>query len=108
MLWSKANWDHHGISSARDETVFSASLGRSELARHSLMSCVNRCRRGLHASWEEGIPASCVSNFLERHVGGGGILVGWEIHHDLDVLGFQKASFHFCILPHGGLIKRGH
>ncbi len=36
-----------------------------------------------------------MSDFLERHVGGGGILIGWDIHHDLHVLGFEKAGFFY-------------
>lgn len=46
--------------------------------------------RGLMATWEEGIPASCVSDFLRRHVEEAGVVVGWELHNDLDVLGFEK------------------
>ncbi|CAM9963348.1 unnamed protein product [Pylaiella littoralis] len=51
-----------------------------------------RMEGGLWASWEEGIPAPCVSDFLERHTAAGGVLIGWEIHNDLDVLGFHKAA----------------
>lgn len=58
----------------------------------SLCCCCVSILRGLCASWEEGLPASCVSDFLERHAAAGGVLVGWEIHNDLDVVGFEKVS----------------
>ncbi|CAM9930059.1 unnamed protein product [Ectocarpus fasciculatus] len=51
-----------------------------------------RMQGGLLATWEEGIPASCVSDFLRRHVEEGGVVVGWELHNDLDVLGFERAA----------------
>ncbi|CAN0175982.1 unnamed protein product [Ectocarpus sp. 4 AP-2014] len=51
-----------------------------------------RIQGGLMATWEEGIPASCASDFLRRHVEEGGVVVGWELHNDLDVLGFEKAA----------------
>lgn len=38
------------------------------------------------------MPASCVSDFLERHAAAGGVLVGWEIHNDLAVTGFERVS----------------
>lgn len=49
--------------------------------------------RGLWAGWDEGMPATCVSDFLARHAAEGGVLVGWEIHGDLDVAGFAKVQY---------------
>ena len=51
-----------------------------------------RIVRGLWASWEEGIPASCVSDLVKRHASSGGIVVGWEVHGDLEVIGFDEVS----------------
>lgn len=48
--------------------------------------------RGLWASWQEGIPASCVSDLLARHAAAGGLIIGWELHGDLEVVGFKKVS----------------
>lgn len=59
--------------------------------------CCNRAtnhlwhrRRGLWAGWDEGIPARYVSEFLARHAASGGVIVGWEVHGDLEVMGFEK------------------
>lgn len=51
--------------------------------------------RGLWASWDEGVPASCISDLLARHVSAGGVIVGWELHGDLEVIGFEKVSITF-------------
>lgn len=52
---------------------------------------LHNMHRGLWASWEEGIPTSCVSTLLAEHASAGGVIVGWEIHGDLEVVGFEKA-----------------
>ena len=36
------------------------------------------------------MPARCVSEFLARHAASGGVIVGWEVHGDLEVMGFEK------------------
>lgn len=56
--------------------------------------------RGLWASWDEGLPASCVSDFLAQHVSAGGVIIGWELHGDLEVIGFEKVGMLLVSLDH--------
>ncbi|CAM9506281.1 unnamed protein product, partial [Laminaria digitata] len=80
-----------GIVNDRLETIL---YGRVAVPRGCEVTdgAFARVEGGLWASWEEGIPASCVSDLVKRHASSGGIVVGWEVHGDLEVIGFEKAA----------------
>lgn len=59
--------------------------------RSCFLNC-NQYFRGLWARWDEGIPASCVADLLTRHAATGGVIVGWELHGDLEVIGFEQVT----------------
>ncbi|CAN0215488.1 unnamed protein product, partial [Discosporangium mesarthrocarpum] len=46
----------------------------------------------LRAGWEEGIPLSVVRDLIKGNWSRGGVLVGWELKGDLNVLGFLEAA----------------
>ncbi|CAM9446423.1 unnamed protein product [Scytosiphon promiscuus] len=80
-----------GVVNERLETVLYARVAVPKGCQ-VIDGAFAREQGGLWASWDEGIPASCVSDLLERHAAAGGVVVGWEVHNDLDVFGFEKAA----------------